>query len=295
MPEGDAAVWNGFTRASLDAAYDNISAVPDSAARLASWSARSAALRQVQPAECDVAYGSHERTAYDIFRCGRRGAPLMAFIHGGWWQRNSRQVFSCMAEGPMAHGVDVAVLGYTLAPEASLTRIAGEIRQALDHLAAHEAGRGGASCCVLSGWSAGGHLTALVLDHPFVAAGLSISGVFDLEPIRRCYINDKLALTPGEVERLSPARLAATNKPLAIAYGLRELPELQRQSMDYIAVRAAAMTGHAADARLTQGLASGGLALAGEDHFSILEQLANPDGQLAMAIARPCGVAPAFS
>ncbi len=78
----------------------------------------------------------------------------MVFIHGGWWQRNSRQVFSCMAEGPLACGIDVALVGYTLAPEASLTEIGAEIAAALDWLAAREP----VGSCVLSGWSAGGHL-----------------------------------------------------------------------------------------------------------------------------------------
>ena len=273
----DEPVWNSFTRAALDAAYNNTAAVPDSAARLANWTARSAALRAKQPTECDIPYGPHERTAYDVFRSGRPGAPLLVFIHGGWWQRNSRQVFSCMAEGPMAHGFDVALLGYTLAPGASLTRIVAEIRSALDHLAAYQAARGGNPACILSGWSAGGHLTALALDHPFVAAGLSISGVFDLEPIRRSYINDKLGLTPDEVETLSPARLGMVGKPLAIAYGLAELPELQRQSAAFIRSRAATS--------IAPQLSAGRLALEGEDHFSILEQLASSDGQLAKAVA----------
>jgi arylformamidase len=273
MSEAERIVWNGFSRKELDAAYNNIAAVPDSAARLADWTTRSAALRARQPAECDIPYGAHERTAYDMFRSGRPDAPLLVFIHGGWWQRNSRQVFSCMAEGPMAHGLDVALLGYTLAPEASLTRIAAEIRSGLDHIAAYQAARGGKTACILSGWSAGGHLTALALDHPFVAAGLSISGVFDLEPIRHSYINDKLALTQEEAVTLSPARLDMTAKPLAIAYGLAELPELQRQSADFIASRKMA------------GLDPAGLPMADEDHFSILEQLASPDGVLAKAAA----------
>ncbi len=273
MSEADSTVWNGLTRKALDAAYNNMEAVPDSAARLADWTARSTGLRARQPTECDIPYRPHERTAYDIFRSGRPKAPLLVFIHGGWWQRNSRQVFSCMAEGPMAQGLDVALLGYTLAPDANLTRIVGDIRSGLDHIAAYQAARGGNPACILSGWSAGGHLTALCLDHPFVAAGLAISGVFDLEPIRHSYINDKLALTQDEAVTLSPARLDVINKPLAIAYGLAELPELQRQSDDFLGIRKMA------------GLDSAGLALAGEDHFSILEQLASPGGVLAKAIA----------
>jgi acetyl esterase/lipase len=201
-------------------------------------------------------------------------APLLVFIHGGWWQRNSKEVFSCMAEGPLSAGMDVALVGYTLAPQARLSVIAGEITAALELLAAREA----SPSCVLSGWSAGGHLTALALAHPFVAAGLSISGVFDLEPIRHSYINDKLGLGQAEARDLSPANLTPVAKPMAIAYGDKELPELQRQSSDYARQRAFAV------ARTIV------LPLPGHDHFSILDELARPDGRLclqALALASP--------
>lgn len=269
----DPFVWGSFTQAALDAAYNNMAAVPDSAERLADWEARSAELQARLPSELGLAYGPGERNRIDVFRCGQDDAPLMAFIHGGWWQRNSKEVFSCMAEGPLAHGLDVAMIGYTLAPEASLTQIAGEIAAALDHLAAHQAGQGRAGHCLLSGWSAGGHLTALLLDHAFVAAGLSISGVFDLEPIRHSYINDKLRLDAAEAADMSPARLVPTGKPLTLTFGLNELPELQRQSEDF-----------ALDL-LRRGQPCRLLALPGHDHFSILEELAQPTGLLARAAA----------
>jgi hypothetical protein len=152
--------------------------------------------------------------------------------------------------------------------------IAGEITAALDWLAARETAR----TCVLSGWSAGGHLTALAMAHPFVAAGLSISGVFDLEPIRHSYINEKLGLDAAEARDLSPAKVPPVAKPMAVAYGDTELPELQRQSIDYGAYRALAVA---------QTIV---LPLPGHDHFSILEELSRPDGRLcaqALALASP--------
>lgn len=266
-------VWESFNQHALDAAYNNMAAVPDSDARLADWAARSAVLRGRLPGECDLPYGPRERNCIDIFRSGQPKAPLMVFIHGGWWQRNSRQVFSCMAEGPLACGMDVALVGYTLAPEASLTVIAAEIVAALDWLAAREP----VGSCVLSGWSAGGHLTALAMDHPFVAAGLSISGVFDLEPIRHSYINEKLGLDAEEARRLSPALSPPVPKPLTLAYGANELPELQRQSRDHASrLRLAAAPSAAAMASLMK--------LPEHDHFSILEELAQADGALCAEV-----------
>jgi acetyl esterase/lipase len=274
MSESESLVWQGFTRKALDAAYNNMAAVPDSTDRLADWIGRSAALRVRMSTELDLAYGPGERNRIDLFRCGMPNAPLLVFIHGGWWQRNSKEVFSCMAEGPLATGMDVAMVGYTLAPNARLTGIAGEITAALDWLAARETAR----TCVLSGWSAGGHLTALAMAHPFVAAGLSISGVFDLEPIRHSYINEKLGLDAAEARDLSPAKVPPVAKPMAVAYGDTELPELQRQSIDYGAYRAFAVA---------QTIV---LPLPGHDHFSILEELSRPDGRLcaqALALASP--------
>ena len=100
------------------------------------------------------------------------------------------------------------------------TEIVGEIRRALDWLGADGAKHGvGAGPIVVSGWSAGGHLTAMALDHPRVAAGLAISGVYELAPIRDTYLDEKLRLTDAEIATLSPLRLPAVPKPLAIAYG----------------------------------------------------------------------------
>ena len=265
----EAEAWRGLTQAELDAAYNNMAAVPDSQAKLDEWSLRSAALRARQPGELEIPYGEGARQRFDIFRCGKIDAPLLAFIHGGWWQRNSKEVFSCMAEGPLAAGFDVALIGYTLAPEARLTRIVDEIGRAIDAIVAHQAKSDGRPGLILSGWSAGGHLTAAALDHPDVAAGLSISGVFDLEPIRHSYINEKLRLDAEEAARLSPIRRAAPAKPLVAAYGQAELPELRRQSEDF--------------ARAWSSVSP--LPLEGRDHFSILEEIARPEGRIVEVLA----------
>ena len=121
------------------------------------------------------------------------------FIHGGYWQRNSKDMFANLIAGPYAHGWAAALPGYTLAPDATLTEIAAEIHTALDWLAEHGPAHGIAGPIVLSGWSAGGHLTAMCLGHPSVVAGLAISGVFELGPVRDTYLNEKLRLTDEEI------------------------------------------------------------------------------------------------
>jgi arylformamidase len=129
-------------------------------------------------------------------------------------------------------GWSAALPGYTLAPAATLTQIVGEVRGALDWLAAQGSAHGIAGPVVISGWSAGGHLTALMLDHPSVTAGLAISGIFELGPIRDTYLNERLKLTDEEIATLSPLRLPGVGKPLAITYGTAELPALVRPSRD---------------------------------------------------------------
>lgn len=270
----DSIIWRGMTRRELDGAYNNSAAVKSSAEKLAEWSARSERIRSRPGALLDFRYGPRPRNRVDVFQCGRAQAPLFVFIHGGYWQRNSKEIFACIAEGPLANGFDAALVGYTLAPEATLTEIVGEVRRAVRWLRVDGPRLGiAAKKIVLSGWSAGGHLTATALAE--ADAGLAISGIFDLEPCRLNYLNDKLQLSLEEQIALSPIRqLPATASPLVIAFGTGELPELQRQSRDY----------HSA--RKEVGLPSEQMPLIGHDHFSILEELASPDGKLAACVSR---------
>jgi arylformamidase len=265
-------VWGGMTRAQLDAAYNNSAAVKNSGEKLADWQRRSDIVRARQDELLDLKYGPRPRNRVDAFRCGRQRAPLLAYIHGGYWQRNAKEFYACLAEGPLACGIDVALIGYTLAPDATLTEIVAEARAALRWLRAQGPGLGLATeKLIVSGWSAGGHLTAMTVGE--ADAGLAISGIYDVEPCRLNYLNEKLNMTLEEQVTLSPIKqLPLRSPPLTIAYGAAELPELQRQSRDY----------H--EARKVAGLPSELLPLAGHDHFSILEELASPAGALCKAV-----------
>jgi len=260
-------------RAALDSAYDNSAAVTDSPAIIAGWNARSDRLASERPQHLDLRYGQAERNRIDYF-AGAAGAPVLVFIHGGYWQMRAKETFRFLAAGPLARGMHVAFVAYTLAPEKPLGGICAEVRAAVGWLAGRIAGLGGdpARIC-LCGWSAGGHLTAMCLDEPAVRGGLAISGIYDLEPIRLCYLNEKLGLDEAEARRLSPLHgpllnLPPRSKPLIIAYGTGELPELQRQSEQFGAARQRA------------GLPGRIVPLPGRNHFSILEDLARPDGAL---------------
>ena len=276
----DSIIWRGMTRGELDAAYNNSAAFKNSTEKLAEWSARSARTRSRPGVLLDLQYGRRPRNRIDVFQCGRAQAPLFAFIHGGYWQRNSKEIFACMAEGVLANGFDAALLGYTLAPEATLTDIVDEIRRAIQWLRVQGPRLGiAAEKILLSGWSAGGHLTAAALAE--ADAGLAISGIFDLEPIRFCYLNEKLGLDAEQARRNSPLlNLPARAAKFSIAYGSDELPELKRQSREF----RTAWSAH--------GLPEEMIEVAGCHHYAVLEQLAQPDGLLAKALAVFAGTDP---
>jgi acetyl esterase/lipase len=266
-------LYRGMDRAALDAAYDNTAAVANSAALLADFDARSAGLRAARPAHLGLCYGPSERNRIDYFAADKPG-PILVFIHGGYWQMRARATFSFLAAGPLAHGIHVALPGYTLAPAITLDGIVSEVRAAIRWLVQHAAAFGGDPArIIVSGWSAGGHLTAMVMDEPAVKAGLAISGIFNLEPIRLNYLNAKLGLDADAVQRLSPLlNLPARSAPLMLACGTGELAELQRQSGAYAQARAQA----ALPGRLTR--------LPGHNHFTILEELAQPGGALTALV-----------
>src|SRR5436190_7874361 len=123
--------WTALSQAERDAAYDNNAAVKNSAALIAERNQLSETLRASRKSFLDVPYGDRERTKVDIYPATDRTAPCLVFLHGGYWQRNSREVFAMLVEGMAAHGWTVAIPGYSLAPEASLSRIVMEISTAL--------------------------------------------------------------------------------------------------------------------------------------------------------------------
>ncbi len=276
MPETSSpiAAWATLSRDARDAAFDNQRAIGPAQAKalIEGYAAASQLLLQRRPPRSGLAYGPGARHGIDLFPAADPAAPCLVFLFGGYWQRNNRQSFSCVAEGLLAHGWSAAFPDYSLTPDVSLTTIAEEIRAALDWLAREGAAHGIAGPVILSGWSAGGHLTALSADHPRVAAAMPVSGLFELGPLRDVpSVNDKLRLTDTEVETLSPQRLAPTAKPVCVAYGTAELPALVANSRDFHAHRAA----HHQSGAL--------LPVAGADHFTILEQFRSPDGLLTRA------------
>ncbi len=272
----DDIVFRGMTCAEVDAGYDNRAAVADSADWIVAWPGRSEPIRSRPDARLDLRFGNAPRATLDYFPCGAKDAPLFLFFHGGYWQRNNKEMFAFAAEGPLSAGINFASAGYTLAPEAQLSDMVAEARAALDYVAANAGELGHKpERIIVGGWSAGGHLAATLLDHPAVCGAMPISGIYDLTPIVHCSANELMRLSDDDIAALSPIKtLRAGTIPVCVAYGDRELPEFQRQAEDF----AAACYGQAyrADA----------LGVPGRHHFSILDELSSPSGLLTKALAK---------
>jgi acetyl esterase/lipase len=269
----DAPDWRKLSQPELDRGLNNGEAVAGSGNIVAGWDARSAELRQLHPAHLDLRFGPRERNRIDFLKA-RENAPTLLFIHGGYWQMRAKEAFTLFAEGAMAHGINVALIGYTLAPEATLDEIVAEIHAGIDFLSAQLAGLGGdGNGIVVSGWSAGGHLTAMALSNPNVRAGMAISGIYDLEPIRHSYLNVKLKLDEAASRRNSPMmQSGGAAKPLSLVVGGAELPLLRKQTADF--------AGH----RASYGLPVIYEEIPGADHFSIMKEMAAPRGRITTLI-----------
>ena len=269
----DALDWRGLSQEALDSGLNNSTAVAGSGELVAGWERRSTELRARYADHLDLRYGPRERNRIDFLKAADR-APTLLFIHGGYWQMRAKEAFSLFAAGPMAHGINVALIGYTLAPDATLEQIVAEIRAGIDYLGGRLSDLGGdPNRIVASGWSAGGHLTAMAMANPKVKGGVAISGIYDLEPIRHSYLNVKLGLDEAMSHRNSPMMQASgPMKPLSLVVGSAELPLLRKQTADFAGYRA------------SHGLPVSYEEIPEANHFTIMDEMASPSGRITALV-----------
>jgi len=277
-----APVFRHYDRAALDSEYNNRTKVKDAMDWIARYGAESARARAELPMRFDVPYGPHHAERLDVFPAARpEPAPIHVFVHGGYWHRLDKSDFSFVVRGLRPAGAVTVVVNYGLIPSIDMDTLVRQCRSAVAWTYKNARDFGGDPARLyVSGHSAGGHLTAMLLATDWTAfgcpadtlkGGVAISGLYDLEPIRLCYLNDVLALTPEVARRNSPVALPTPRAAaLRLALGGDEGPEYHRQTDDL----AAAWGVTPADV----------LDLAGHNHFSIISELENPFSPLARAI-----------
>ena len=237
------------------------------------------------PGELDVPYGpAGPRQTLDIFTPGTGKAPVLIFIHGGYWYFNSKDPRRFPAREFIPRGIAWVPINYRLVPTVTMTEVVADVRNAVRWLYEHGADYGcDPERIYVSGNSAGGHLAAELISDDWpdryglpadvVKGACAISGLYDLEPLLECEPNEKLRLDLESARRYSPIyHLSRQPAPAIIACGANESAEFRRQ------------TGNYAERCTQAGYPVTHMEIEGHDHFSIIGELANTDSPLFQAI-----------
>jgi arylformamidase len=262
-------MWKNLSIEELNRAYNNSLAVSNSADIVQSWTQASISAKEKLNGDCDVSYGEMKFQSFDFFS-SNNNAPVVVFVHGGFWQMRSKDDFTFIAPGLVNAGLSVAMLGYRLAPHANMNEIVQDVKDGLSAIRSYLRQKNIAVQNLwLLGWSAGAHLITMALDEEYVLGGTAISGIYDLEPMRHCYINQKLQLDKETSLKNSPILLEQDiSRPLDIFVGGAELPEMQRQSIDFSNYRNA-----------TKALGEF-KNISYRNHYTILNELTDENGEI---------------
>jgi arylformamidase len=284
-------VWRDMDQKALDDAYDQDVYAPNRPLIVARRIAASERTRAILGPPQRVAYGPSEYERLDIFRAAAANAPVNVFVHGGAWRRNKAADYALQAEPLLHAGAHAVIIDFINVEQADgdLFPMYEQVRRALGwtwrnaerfggdrerfYISAHSSGSHLAGCVLSLGWR------EEALPENFCKGALLLSGMYELEPVRRSKRSSYVTFTDAMVEKLSAQRhLDGLHTPLILAYGTCETPEFQRQTEDFFAaVRTAGKP-----AEMIVGEAY--------NHFELLETLANPYGLTGRALLRQMGL-----
>ena len=267
-------------RNGLDAELDVRALTPSFSDYLHRWQSRSHAVRADDSAIIDLAYGPTPSERLDLFISGP-GSPVLVFFHGGYWRALDKSDFSCVAPAFLQAGISVAVVNFALIPDVPMAEIVRQCRASVAWLAHRGTSLGlDPDRFIACGHSAGGHLACMVAADTYSGFGLtcnpvkvvcSIGGLYDLEPIRRSYLNEILKLEDIDVASLSPVNVGLpVQMPVILGVGGQESYEYKRQQRTFETVCKAALSNLIV------------LDFPEDDHFTTFDQIA--DGQVTTAI-----------
>ena len=281
-----------LTPQQLDHEYNARAAIPDHPQIFARWRAESRAARDELRCEADYYFGPSPAETLDLYPAAGPNAPLLVFIHGGYWRSLDKQDFSFLAPAFVAAGVAVAMPNYGLAPATSIEEMVRQMLRAMTWLYRHVPELGiDRRRIVVAGHSAGAHLAAMMLaaDWPLVADDLPrdmlsgavcISGLYDLQPLVRApFLQQDLRLDEASAQLVSPVGYRPDRSiPLITAAGGLESAEFQRQNR---------LIGEAWPHCFRHDLP-----LPGRHHLASVEALGDPDHALFRATLRLLGKTP---
>jgi len=292
----DTLVFRDYTQAQLDSQYNNRAHVPDHEEIYEARRAEAEAALSLYEARLDVPYGLSGEETLDIYLPENPtqipgGVPINIFFHGGYWFSRHKDDFRFLAKGLVPRGGILVIVNYALIPDVNMDELVQQCRASVAWVFDNADSFGGDKNRIfVSGHSAGGHLTAMMMatDWPALSGGLpadlikggaAISGIYDLEPIRLGFMQETLGFTPEQVAAYSPINLKPqTDAPLIVVVGGDETDEFIRQSREF-------SEAWGKDLSDLQEQVPDGL-----NHFTVLDEFAAPNTNLIDAVAKQMGL-----
>ena len=264
-------------QASWDAAYNNVDHIPDGMSYPPWWQAKATAylarMRDLGRATPNEPYGRGDRERFDLILPEGTPKGLVVFVHGGYWLKFDKSLWTHLASGPVQSGWAVALPSYDLCPSVRISDITRQIAQAVEVVAGHIAGP-----IALAGHSAGGHLVARMMEPGMLpdavaqrtTACVPISPVSDLAPLMNCSMNEELRIDAAEARRESPVHM--TNRldvPVTVWVGADERPVFLDQAR-----------------WLAKAWHSGHVIAPDKHHFDVIDALEDPGSEMCQTLLR---------
>jgi arylformamidase len=272
------------TQEDLDAQYDLTTIFPDAASWYETFCGReSEKVRSELDHRLDVPFGPTLAEHLDLYPAGEK-APVLIYVHGGFWYLRTSEEFGFVARGPVSEGVATVVTNYALCPRVTVDEIVRQTRAAVAWVYRNAGSFGGDPGRIhVAGHSAGGHLVAMLLSTDWegeyglpadvIKGATAVSGLFDLAPFPYTFLQPKLQLTWDQVLRNSPIlHVPDSAPPLLVAYGEDETDEFKRQSEEFF------------EAWRAKGLEGGRLVLPGKNHYDVIDGFLDAGSPLCSAI-----------